>query len=108
MDEVIARVECYIKGEESNTEKKARDAKERITTNSKRRNYYPPATRDRATLKKPERRPYIPYGTKPRFDDFTPLNARPEHILREVHHARLIPNAHAPKGPTMGADRDGW
>ena len=30
MEEIISRAECYIKGEESNAEKRARDAKEKI------------------------------------------------------------------------------
>ena len=47
MEEVIARAECYIKGEESNAEKKARDAKERAN-NPERRPYQPAAGRDRA------------------------------------------------------------
>ena len=29
MDEIITRAECYVKGEESNMEKRTRDAKER-------------------------------------------------------------------------------
>src|ERR1044072_425084 len=29
MDEIITRAECYVKGEESNMEKRARDSKER-------------------------------------------------------------------------------
>jgi len=34
MEEIMARAECCIKGEESNVEKKARDAKERGSNNS--------------------------------------------------------------------------
>jgi len=43
----MAKAKCYIKGEESNAEKKARDAKEQGNTNSDRRGYYPPPTRDK-------------------------------------------------------------
>jgi hypothetical protein len=77
MDEIIARAECYIKAEDNNTEEKARDVKERNTNNSERRNYYPPVNSDRATFKKQDRRPYEPYSTRSRLDDFTPLNTRP-------------------------------
>jgi len=108
MDEVIAKAECYIKGEKSNAEKKARDVKERDTTSSECKNHYPLVTRDRGAFKKLERRPYVPYGAKPQFDDFTLLNARPEGIVREVYSTRLIPDAPAPKGAGMGSDRDGW
>jgi len=34
MDEIIAKADCYIKGEESNAEKKARDMKERTSCNT--------------------------------------------------------------------------
>jgi len=42
MEEIMSRAECYIKGEERNAEKKARDAKERENTRGGKRNYYPP------------------------------------------------------------------
>jgi hypothetical protein len=35
-EEIIARADCYIKGEDSNAEKKARDAKERASNNTER------------------------------------------------------------------------
>jgi ElaB/YqjD/DUF883 family membrane-anchored ribosome-binding protein len=91
MDEIIARAECCIKGEESNAEKKARDIKERASRNSKRRNYQPPSNRDQAPYRRQERRPYAPYNAKPRSDDFTPLNTQPERILKEVYESKLIP-----------------
>jgi len=108
MDEIIAREECYIKGEESNVEKKARDVKERTSNNSERRNYQPPIDRDRAPYIKKERRPYAPYFTKPCLDDFTPLNTRLERILKEVYESKLIPEAPAPRFPTVGTDRNKW
>ena len=51
MDEIMSGVECYIKGEESNAEKKARDAKERGNSGGDRQNYYLPPTEDRGTFK---------------------------------------------------------
>jgi len=64
MDEMIARVECYIKGEERNAEKKARDVKDHNTNNSERKNYYSAATRDLATFKRQDRRPYVPHEVR--------------------------------------------
>ena len=66
----MSRAECYIKGEESNAEKKARDAKEGGNSEADKRNYYPPPNRDRGTFKRQERRVYSIYN-------FTPLNRRP-------------------------------
>jgi len=63
MEEIMARAECCIKGEESNVEKKARDSKERGSNNSERRNYYPPANRDRGTFKKSYGRNVTPNHT---------------------------------------------
>jgi hypothetical protein len=48
MEEIIARADCYINGEESNAEKKARDAKERAFNSTERRPYQPTANRERA------------------------------------------------------------
>jgi hypothetical protein len=96
MEEIIAIAECYIKVEESNAEKKARDVKERNTNNSERKNYHPPASRDWTPYRKQERRPYAPYITRPRLDDFTPMNTHPERILREIYHTKMIPDAPTP------------
>jgi len=87
MEEIMARAECYIKGEESNTEKKATDYKER-KTNSDRKNYYPSANRDRGTFKRPygREREYMPQ------EEFTPLNIRPKKIFIEGNHTKLIPD----------------
>jgi len=37
MEEIMSRAECYIKGEESNAEKKVRDAKERGNTSTEKK-----------------------------------------------------------------------
>jgi hypothetical protein len=68
MEEIIARADCYIKGEESNAEKKARDVKERASNNTERRAYQSAANMDRAPCRRTERRPYAPYPYKPRPD----------------------------------------
>lgn len=69
MEEIISRVECYNKGEESNAEKNTRDAKERHGSTTDKRNYYPPPNRDQCTFKRQERRIY-------NVDEFTLLNTR--------------------------------
>ena len=56
MEEIMSQAEHYIKGEERNTEKKARDIKERGQSGDKK-GYYPPPTRDRGTFKIGDRRP---------------------------------------------------
>jgi hypothetical protein len=104
MEEIIARADCYIKGEESNAEKKARDAKERANNNTERRPYQPAASRDRAPYRRPERRPFNPYPQR----NFTPLNARPERIMKEVFEARLIPEPPPARSSVMGRDEDKW
>jgi len=85
MEEIMARAECYIKGEESNAEKKATDSKER-KTNSDRKNYYPPTNKDRGIFKRPygREREYMPQ------EEFTPLKIRPEKIFKEGDHTKLI------------------
>jgi hypothetical protein len=108
MDEIIARAECYIKGEESNVEKKARDSKERSANNSEWKNYYPTTTRDRKTGKRKERRPCIPYDARTNFENFTPLNTRPKRIHTEVYNTRLIPEAPSTRGFAMGSYKGSW
>jgi len=81
----MSRAEWYIKGEESNAEKKARDVKERGNTNSDRINYYRLPPRDRGIFKRQER---IPYKT----DVFTPLHTRSEPIFKEVYDSKLLPD----------------
>jgi predicted secreted protein len=77
MEEIIARADCYIKGEENNAEKTTRDVKERASNNMERRAYQPAVNRDRTPYRRTERRPYAPYFYKPRLEDFTSLNTRP-------------------------------
>ncbi|XP_024630733.1 uncharacterized protein [Medicago truncatula] len=101
MEEIMSRAECYIKGEESNAEKKTRDTKERNSLTTDRRNYYPPPNRDRGTFKRQERRIYS-------VDDFTPLNTRPERIYKEVYQTKMIPKPPEPRGDRMGHDLEAW
>jgi len=59
----MARVKCYIKGEESNAEKKAGDTKERGNTNSDRRNYYLPPTTQETEEPSKDRTEYLTVWT---------------------------------------------
>jgi len=53
MEEIISWAECYVKGEESNAEKRARDAKEK---GPEHKHYDIPPSRDRGAFKRqPER-----------------------------------------------------
>lgn len=108
MEEIIARADYYNKGEESNAEKKARDAKERTSNNTERRAYQPAANRDHAPYRRLERRPYTPYYHKRRLEDFTPLNTKPERIMKEVYETKLIPEPIPSRYPVMGADKSKW
>jgi hypothetical protein len=108
MEEIMARAECYIKGEESNAEKKARDARERAPNNSERRPYQPTGGRDRAPYRGADKRPFNPYYRKPNLENFTPLNTKPERIMKEVYETKLIPEPPPTQRTTMGEDRDKW
>lgn len=108
MEEIMARAECYIKGEESNAEKKARDARERAPNNSERRPYQPPGGRDRAPYRGADKRPFNPYYRKPNLENFTPLNTKPERIMKEIYETKLIPEPPPTQRTTMGEDRDKW
>jgi len=103
MEEIISRAECYIKGEESNAEKRAGDAKEK---GPERKHYDIPSSRDKGTFKRqPERerqsRRYAP-------EHVTPLTMRPERILKEVYESKIIPEANPPRTHIMGGNKDAW
>jgi hypothetical protein len=100
----MARAECFIKGEENNAEKEARDTKERMSGNSDKKNYYSPANRDRENLKRP-------YGREREYraqGEFTPLKVRPKKIFKDVYHTKLIPDPRPPQNDFMGHKRDTW
>lgn len=92
------KVECYIKGEEKNAEKKAKEAKERGNINSDQcMNYYMPPTRDKGTFKR-----------NVHLETFTLLNARREHILQEVYHSKVIKDPPTLYSSMMGPDTGAW
>ncbi|KAJ1383729.1 Peptidase S8/S53 domain [Sesbania bispinosa] len=112
MEEIRLRAECYVKGEESNAEKRERMAEGQ---NSKK----PQGGEVRHPLPKVDRKAtrYNPYssrsgGSRPVYaeprrvtwnvDDYTPLNAKRSEILKKVYSANLIDPplpARGPKGP---------
>ena len=106
MEEIIARAECYIKGEESNAEKRARDVKEKGNSGSERKNYYVLPNRDKGTFKKHYEREHNHQQYVP--EQFTPLKMCHERILKEVYESRLIPEAQPPRTHNMGHNKDAW
>ncbi|PNX91900.1 gag-pol polyprotein [Trifolium pratense] len=91
MQEINKRAECYIKGEESNAEKRQRDAKERDPASRSGRN------QDQQRPKYGnqhegswQRRPGNPYFQRrdfksyPDMKGYTPLNTSPVHVLKEI------------------------
>jgi hypothetical protein len=91
MQEIIKRVECYIKGEESNAEKRSRDAKERdpINKGNKAPDFYPQRRRQPDHREQQAQRK--PYHQQVRRDverfpqrEYTPLNRARVYILDEI------------------------
>jgi hypothetical protein len=96
MQEIIKRAECYIKGEESNADKRSRDAREREPSNKNNKvpYTYPPRRRQ------PDHRGHDsqrkPYRQQVRRDidrfpekEYTPLNRARVYILDEILEAGL-------------------
>ncbi|GAU41187.1 hypothetical protein TSUD_89830 [Trifolium subterraneum] len=99
MQEVIKRASCYIKGEESNAEKRSRDAKEKDSrnNNSKGQNSQPQRNWQSSDAHKQGYRakPYHPpnagggmgypqYRRHPADREYTPLNRAKVHVLQEI------------------------
>src|ERR1044072_5155309 len=64
MDETISRAECYVKGEESNMEKRARDSKDRGSRRDERTRPRDVATtREQARDRRPPPRPRSALGS---------------------------------------------
>lgn len=72
--EVVVMVECYIKGEESNAEKKARGIRERVpnaeSSHPSRKNNYSSPIKDKSMLKR----------VGEAMESFTHLNTRQKQI----------------------------
>ncbi|KAK2445921.1 hypothetical protein QL285_016792 [Trifolium repens] len=91
MQEIIKRAECYIKGEESNAEKRSRDAREREPTNKSYRvpeTYQPRRRQPDYRGHEPQRKPYHHQMRRDsgRFPkkEYTPLNRAKVYILDEI------------------------
>jgi len=106
MEEIMAHVVCYIKGEESNAEKRARDVKEKGNSGSERRNHGVPPNRDWGSFKRQPKRERNPRQYIP--EHFTTLKVRPERILNEVYESKLIPEADPPRTHVMGHNKEAW
>jgi hypothetical protein len=96
MQEIIKRAECYIKGEESNAEKRPRDARERdpINMHHKAPDFYPQRRRQPDHRgQEPQRKPYNQQFRRDiqRFPqrEYTPLNHARVYILDEILETRL-------------------
>ncbi|KAK2389332.1 hypothetical protein QL285_062927 [Trifolium repens] len=96
MQEIIKRAECYIKGEESNAEKRSRDAREREPLNKGNRapDFYPQRRRQPDHRgHEPQRKPYHQQIRRDvdRFPEkeYTPLNRARVYILDEILEAGL-------------------
>ncbi|KAK2392509.1 hypothetical protein QL285_065861 [Trifolium repens] len=91
MQEIIKRAECYIKGEESNAEKRSRDAREREPANKNYRapeTYQPRRRQPDHRGHDPQRKPYHHQMRRDsgRFPEkeYTPLNRAKVYILDEI------------------------
>ncbi|PNX84732.1 gag-pol polyprotein, partial [Trifolium pratense] len=118
MQEVNKRAECYIKGEESNAEKRQRDAKEKEYVN--RNTKAPDHQRQKVGGRQEDswqRRHGKPYYQPPRGEfrnhpargEFTPLNASKASVLEEILTSGLanLPARRSTRIP-MGLDDNAW
>ncbi|XP_045810471.1 uncharacterized protein LOC123904913 [Trifolium pratense] len=118
MQEVNKRAECYIKGEESNAEKRQRDAKEKEYVS--RTTKAPDHQRQKAGGHQEDswqRRHGKPYHQPPRGEfrnhpargEFTPLNTSKAYVLEEILTSGLA-NLPAKRNTTipMGLDDNAW
>ncbi|XP_050895535.1 uncharacterized protein LOC127102173 [Lathyrus oleraceus] len=107
MNDVITIEEFYIEWEESNMEKRYRDAKEKIRAKKEgvghNKEYFRTKLWDYITMR-PSQRPID------KVAEYTPLNSRREDILREVYNLKLLPISGRLKGVhiVMGNDESAW
>ena len=94
MNEIITRVECYIKGEESNLEKRTRDTSKKIKTKEEGSGRKPESTRTTLRDRPHERATQRPNRCPFKLNNMeTLLNTRTGDIFQEVAHMNLIPEA---------------
>ena len=107
MNEIITKVEYYIKGEESNLEKQSKDTSKKSMTreegSGRKHDSSRTSLRDRPrehATQRPNRRPFDPNNFE------TPLNIRRGNFLQEVMHLNLISEAPHPKRDNSMTGRD--
>ncbi|XP_045791812.1 uncharacterized protein LOC123886548 [Trifolium pratense] len=118
MQEINKIAECYIKGEESNAEKRQRYAKEKEYVN--RNGKAPDHQRQRyggqqeASWERCQGNPYYQLPRRevkdyPSFKEYTPLNKAKVHVLKEILATDLdnFPPSRD-RGALMGPDSDAW
>ncbi|PNX83253.1 hypothetical protein L195_g039293, partial [Trifolium pratense] len=114
MQEINKRAECYIKGEESNAEKRQRDAKEKeyVNHNDHQRQRY--GGQQEASWQRRQGNPYYKPPRRevkdyPAFREYTSLNKAKVHVSKEILTtglANLPP--YRDRGAFMGPDGDAW
>ncbi|GAU48567.1 hypothetical protein TSUD_137520 [Trifolium subterraneum] len=99
MQEVIKRASCYIKGEESNAEKRSRDAKEKDSRNNNGKGPNSQHNEIGRTM----------ILTNRADREYTPLNRARVHLLHEILQAGLTPLP-PPRihNTIMGPDTEAW
>ncbi|MCI42790.1 hypothetical protein A2U01_0064027, partial [Trifolium medium] len=91
MEEIMKRAECYIKGEESNAEKRSRDAKEKGQENKEAMT----PDRHKGRWRDKNSRPWMSPKSRIEerrgrtYDTYTPLNTRRVHVLQHILQTRL-------------------
>ncbi|GAU50470.1 hypothetical protein TSUD_137230 [Trifolium subterraneum] len=111
-DEVMKRAECYIKGEESNAEKRDRDSNERAS--DRRSPDRRESSRQRSHHVRNSDTPYQhPWYSNERNrlleEDLTPLNSKRVQVLDEILSAGLARLPQAPdRNIKMGPNSDEW
>ncbi|GAU51615.1 hypothetical protein TSUD_182110 [Trifolium subterraneum] len=128
MQEVVKTASCYIKGEESNVEKRSRDAKEKDlrnnnnNNNNKRQSSQPQRNWQHNDAHKQGYRvkPYYPpnigggmgyhqHRRYPADREYTPLNRAIVHVLHEILQAGLAPLPPPRMNNTvMGPNTEAW
>ncbi|GAU48798.1 hypothetical protein TSUD_81470 [Trifolium subterraneum] len=112
MQEVMKRAQCYIKGEESNAEKRDRDSKERSSyrRSPERRGSSRQSRHQGRNSDTPYQRPwYSSERNKLLEEDLTSLNSKRVHVLDEILSAGLARLPQAPdRNVRMGPNSDEW
>jgi hypothetical protein len=118
MQEVMKRAECYIKGEESNAEKRSRDSRERAgeprPNKTPERNQRRWPTKDHRWQSRQERPRYPPrhnegYRQRRQYEEYSPLNDTKVHILDEILNANLATRPQEPDNHVMlGPNSNEW